>query len=114
MLCLNLALGDYMTIGEEIVVQLDRISGDHCKLMVEAPREVPVFRGAVLERSGKKRPDCVTDTPRWHRREIPWSRSKAQALKAMRTVLERMDGDDEDVRTLRRQLEHMFPSGEPD
>ena len=46
--------------------------------------------------------------------EIPWSRSKAQALKAMRTVLERMDGDDEDVRTLRRQLEHMFPSGEPD
>ena len=32
MLCLNLAPGDYVTIGGNVVVQLDRISGDRCKL----------------------------------------------------------------------------------
>ena len=113
MLCLNLNQGEYMTIGDNVVVQLDRISGDRCKLMVDAPREIPVLRGAVLERTGGERPGCVFDTPRWHRREIPWNRSKDQALAAMRALLERMDGEDEDVRTLRRQLEYLFPSGVP-
>ena len=27
MLCLNLTPGEYMTIGENVVVQLDRVSG---------------------------------------------------------------------------------------
>lgn len=102
MLCLNLAPGDYVTIGGNVVVQLDRISGDRCKLIMEAPREIPILRGAVLERTGGERPDCVFDTPRWHRREIPWSRSKAQTLAAMRALLKRMDSEDEDVQTLRR------------
>ena len=30
-----------------------------------------------------------------------------------RTLLERMDGEDEDVQALRRQLEYMFPSVVP-
>lgn len=111
MLCLNLNQGEYITIGDRVVVQVDRLSGERCKLVVNAPREIPVVRGEVLERSGGKRPDCVFDAPRWHTPEIPWNRSKAQALAAMRAVLARMDGDDEDVQTLRRQLEHMFPSG---
>ena len=59
MLCLNLNVGEYLTIGEDVVVQLDRITGDRCKLVVEAPREVPILRGEVLERNGGKRPDCV-------------------------------------------------------
>lgn len=113
MLCLNLNQGEYMTIGDNVVVQLDRISGDRCKLMVDAPREIPILRGAVLERTGGERPGCIFDTPRWHRREIPWNRSKDQALTAMRTLLERMDGEDEDVQTLRRQLEYLFPSVVP-
>ena len=49
------------------------------------------------------------DAPRYHRREIPWDRSKAQALQAMRALLNTMDGRDSDVQTLRRQLNHMFP-----
>lgn len=109
MLCLNLTPGEYMTIGDNVVVQLDRISGDRCKLMVQAPREIPVLRGEVLEREGGKRPACVFDAPRWHRQEVPWNRSKAQALAAMRTLLSQMDGRDSNVQTLRRQLEHMFP-----
>ena len=64
MLCLNLNVGEYLTIGEDVVVQLDRITGDRCKLVVEAPREVPILRGEVLERNGGKRPDCVFEAPR--------------------------------------------------
>lgn len=109
MLCLNLASGEYMTIGGNVVVQLDRISGDSCKLMIQAPREIPVVRGEVLERNGAERPDCVFSGPRGHRKEIAWNRSKAQALNAMRKLLSQMDGHDSNVQTLRRQLNHMFP-----
>lgn len=110
MLSLNLRPGEYMTIGGDVVVQLDRMSGDRCKLLIDAPRELTVLRGEVLERGGGQRPDCVLDAPRWHRREIPWDRSKAQALSAMRLLLEQMDGADENVRALRRQLNCMFPA----
>ena len=110
MLCLALKQGEYMTIGGDVVIQLDRIAGDRCKLVVQAPREVPVVRGAVLERAGKERPECVFDAPRYHKREIPWNRSKAQALQAMRKLLSQMDGRDDDVKALRRQLNHMFPT----
>ena len=63
----------------------------------------------MLERTGGKRPDCVFDGPRWHRREISWDRSKAQALAAMRLLLSQMDSGDSNVQALRRQLNHMFP-----
>ena len=109
MLCLTLAQGEYLTIGKDVVVQFDRMSGDHCKLVIQAPREIPVLRGEVLERSGGQRPACVFDAPRWRKREIPWDRSKAQALAAMRALLSQMDGGDSNVRTLRRQLNHIFP-----
>lgn len=109
MLCLSLATGEYMTIGENVVVQVDHIAGDSCKLMIQAPREVSVLRGEVLERSGRERPDCVFDTPRRHRRELPWNRSKDRALDSMRLLLSQMDGGDHDVQALRKQLDYMFP-----
>ena len=109
MLCLNLNQGEYMTIGEDIVVQLYHISGDRCKLMVDAPKEITILRGEVLERGGGQRPGCVFDGPRWHRKEIIWNQSRAQALSAMRRLLSQMDGGDSNVQTLRRQLNHMFP-----
>ena len=109
MLSLSLSLGNYLTIGDNVVVQLNSISGDRCKLTIDAPREVPIVRGKVHEREGGERPDSVFDNPIFHKRELPWDRSKAQALNAMRALLDRMDDDDEDVQTLRRQLSHMFP-----
>ena len=111
MLCLNLNQGEYLTIGEDVVVQLHSISGDRCKLVIHAPKEIPVLRGKVLERTGGQRPECVFDGPRWHRKEIIWDQSKAQALAAMRSLLSKMDGRDDDVKALRRQLNHMFPPG---
>lgn len=108
MLCLSLRTGDYLTIGDDVVLQLDRMTGDRCKLVIQAPREVPVLRGEVLERT-EKRPDCVIDKPRFRKKEVLWDRSKAQALTAMRKLLYQMDGKDENIKTLRRQLNHMFP-----
>ena len=72
MLSLNLRPGEYMTIGGDVVVQLDRMSGDRCKLLIDAPRELTVLRGEVLERGGGQRPDCVLSAPPRHRSEIPW------------------------------------------
>lgn len=98
-----------MTIGGDVVVQLDHISGDRCKLMIEAPRDMTILRGEVLERTGGERPDCVFDGPRRHRQEIVWSRGKAQALNSIRLLLGQMDGTNPDVKALRRQLEFIFP-----
>ena len=109
MLCLSLNQGEYMTIGEDVVVQLDQISGDRCRLVVHAPREVPILRGEVLERNGGRRPEGVYDSRRYHKKELVWDRSKAQALAAMRKVLSGMNSADSDVQALRRQLEHIFP-----
>lgn len=109
MLSLQLKTGDYMTIGGNVVVQLDRISGNRCKLMVQAPRDMAILRGEVLERTGGERPDCVFNGPRQHRQEVSWNRNKSQALIAMRRLLREMDGKDEAVKTLRRQLDFIFP-----
>ena len=54
MLCLNLSPGEYLTIGENVVVQMDRISGESCKLMIQAPREISILRGEVLEPDGRQ------------------------------------------------------------
>ncbi len=109
MLSLQLQPGDYMTIGDEVVVQLSRISGDRCKLMVQAPREMTILRGEVLERTGGARPECVMDGPHRHRQAIFWNRSKSQVVSSMRALLREMDGGDSNVRTLRRQLDFLFP-----
>ncbi len=52
MLCLSLLPGEYLTIGEDVVLQYDRTTGDRCRIVVNAPREIPIVRGAVLEREG--------------------------------------------------------------
>ena len=109
MLSLQLKTGDYMTIGEDVVVQLDHISGDRCKLMIEAPREMAILRGEVLERTGGERPECVLDGPRRHRQEVIWNRSKTQALNSIRLLLGQMDDANPNVKALRRQLDFIFP-----
>ena len=101
-----------MTIGDNVIIQLNDVSGSRCKLMVEAPREVPVVRGEVLERAGAERPECVMKTAPLSRSGpgLTWNRNKSQALIAMRRLLSQMDGGDDRVKDLRRQLDFLFPS----
>jgi len=109
MLCLSLSPGEYLTVGENVVLQLEGMTAERCRLVIDAPREIPIVRGKALERRGGQRPAAVLEKPRWHKAQVPWDRSKAQALTAMRKLLDQMDGRDQAVRDLRRQLNHMFP-----
>ena len=114
MLSLTISPGDYVTIGNNIILQFDHMTAGRCDLVIQAPREIPILRGEVLERGGAARPDCVFEKNRWRKVEIPWNRSKEQALRAMRKLLGSMDGEDESVKALRRQLNHMFPAAGKD
>ena len=70
MLSLQLKDGEYLTIGEDIVIQV--FSNSTIKLAIQAPREVPIVRGEVLERNGDQRPNCVFDA------KAPKSRPKSK------------------------------------
>ena len=57
MLSLQLKSGEYLTIGDNIVVQIFQLHGSAFRVEVTAPREIPIARGTVLEREGGKRPE---------------------------------------------------------
>lgn len=57
MLFLQLKSGEYLTIGEDIAIQVFKETGDRIRVAVKAPRNMTVLRGEVLERVGEDRPD---------------------------------------------------------
>ena len=59
MLSLMLKDGEYLTIGEDIVIQV--FTNSTVRVAVQAPRDMTVLRGEVLERNGEERPDCLYD-----------------------------------------------------
>jgi carbon storage regulator CsrA len=60
MLKLTLTPDEYILINDNIVLKLTEVVGGRVHLAMEAPREVPIVRGAVLEREGGSRPACLT------------------------------------------------------
>lgn len=59
MLCITMRKDDYITLGDSIVIQVEQLNDERVHLNINAPREVSILRGEVLERAGGKRPDCV-------------------------------------------------------
>ena len=59
MLSLQLNDGEYLTIGEDIVIQV--LTNSTIKVSVQAPRDKAILRGEVLERNGGDRPHCLYD-----------------------------------------------------
>ena len=55
MLSLQLKSGEYLTIGDDIVVQVFE-QGGAIRVAVKAPRELSILRGEIRERDGQ-RPD---------------------------------------------------------
>ena len=108
MLCISMRPSDYFLVGEDTVVQFDRLSGDRAHLIINAPREVPILRGDVLERQGGQRPDCVRNLSPRYIRQLPWNHAKKQALADLRETLAQMD-DGPEVRILREKLDCIFP-----
>ena len=60
MLFLQLKDKEYLTIGDDIVIQV--FTNSAVRVSVQAPRELTVLRGEVLERNGSQRPQAVFDT----------------------------------------------------
>lgn len=63
MLSLQLKSGDYLTIGEDVVVQVFKGTGSQFRVSVKAPRQVPILRGEIRERSGDRRPQGLLEHP---------------------------------------------------
>ena len=59
MLSLQLKDGEYLTIGEDIVVQV--FTTATIRVSVQAPKNMTILRGEVRERNGEPRPDCIHD-----------------------------------------------------
>ena len=59
MLSLQMKDGEYLTIGEDIVIQIFTTAA--VKVSVQAPKELTILRGELLERSGENRPDCLCE-----------------------------------------------------
>lgn len=57
MLFLQMKSGEYLTIGDEIAVQVFRDGSERIRVAVKAPRELTVLRGELWERDGTKRPE---------------------------------------------------------
>ncbi len=63
MLSMQMKSGDYVTIGENVVVQIFKESGPQFRISIKAPREIPIVRGKVLERNGNEKPEGLRDKP---------------------------------------------------
>ncbi len=49
MLVLTRRPGQYITIGEDIVVHISEVQGGNVRMAIEAPREVKIYRGEIYE-----------------------------------------------------------------
>ncbi len=126
MLSLQLKSGDYLTIGDDIAVQIFQQSGSAFSVAVKAPREIPILRGEVLEREGEGRPDGL----RSHRPQRPSKRVRnaknaeafaqrkermSAAALEMRGILDRMEMEADreslrgEIKALRERLELIAP-----
>lgn len=61
MLSLQMKSGDYVTIGNQVVVQVFKESGPQFRISIKAPKEISIVRGKVLERDGEQRPEGLLD-----------------------------------------------------
>lgn len=98
MLSLQLKSGEYITIGDDIVIQIFEQSGSTFRVAIKAPREVPILRGEVHERSGdrpdglhKRRPQSPSERKynRKHREE--WEQKREAKSSVLRTKLDSLD-----------------------
>jgi sRNA-binding carbon storage regulator CsrA len=115
MLKLTLLSNEYITINGDIVVQLSEIAGERAYLAIDAPRNVPIVRGTVLEREGVDRPACLTQPQNKARtrkdKMYHWNAKQENAAESMRQCLDRLEQENlPEAAYLRQQLEKIVPS----
>lgn len=132
MLSLQMKSGEYLTIGDNIVVQIFRGSGPAFQVSIKAPREIPVVRGELLERGGGERPGGLLNRRSKSRsdqihaakqlQKLAVRRERAQAaherqaaaVEEMQNILSRMEHSaaQEEIEALRAQLERFVDAEE--
>ncbi len=116
MLLLSLMQDDYFVIRDDIVLRVVDIGSARCQIGVYASPDIPVTRGAVLERNGGKRPACLANIARKKHKVAKdalfyWNNSRSQAVKALERLAEQLEGQGavEEARTLRVQIAQILP-----
>lgn len=117
MLSLSLLPDEYVSIGNgNIIVQVVRVAGGRADLRIAADRSIPVVRGAILEREGNPRPDCLAPPPKKKPRQqrdllYAWNDDRERAVRAMHRVIEHLEqkGDCVEADQLRTQLKRLIP-----
>lgn len=101
MLSLQLKSGDYITIGNDVVVQVFKGSGPEFQVSIKAPREIPIVRGKVLERGGVQRPDGL------HDKATKSPSRQIQSARRMEKLAQMRDADAKKRQTHAQALEDM-------
>ena len=117
MLKLSLLPDEYLVINDSIVVQLSRVAGGRADLAIDAPKSVPIVRGAVLERNGGTRPGCLAPPSRKKARTyrdqvFRWNDDRERAVRVMKQVIDRLEqsGAGGEAKVLRTQLDRIIPA----
>ena len=119
MLSLQMKSGEYLTIGENIAVQVFQ-AGSSFRVSVQAPREIPILRGEVRERTAErpegllnKRPKSPADQKRDARklaerrqRQQELRQDRVELMQQMDRLLDKMGGPEAD-QTQGKDLEGM-------
>ena len=128
MLTLNLNEGEYITVGDNIVIQAYP-EGKRVTLRVDAPREIPVLRGSVQEKRGAPKPEALAQagerksrakaksmgqqlrSERYFEKVDRWQARKDAARDAFETMERVLAGMEpgETKRVLQEQLDRLFP-----
>ena len=124
MLSLNLKEGEYVTIGEDIVVQTFPF-GSQTQVLIEAPRELTILRGKLHERSGDAKPDSLVSGKRKPSKSPSDLRHSAKRLEKLAAYQAKKDdakaaideigamlntmGETQESKWLRQRLERIAP-----
>ncbi len=117
MLKLSMLPEEYLTVNDNIVVQVTRVAGGRAYLAVDAPKDIPIMRGKVLERTGGERPACLLPpsgkkTRHYRDRVFRWNDDRERAVRAMKQVMDRLEqnGAGDEAALLRTQLDRIIPT----
>lgn len=106
MLSLRLKSGEYLTIGENITLQVFKQAGSAVCVEIQAPREVPILRGAVHERSGERPDGLLAERPKsLARRRYDTKRQEAWLEKKAERERQHQRAEEERRDTLRELTE---------
>ena len=117
MLILRRKKNESLLIGDNIRITIIECAGDGVRLAIDAPKSVPIVRGAVLERNGGMRPGCLAPPPRKKARTyrdqvFRWNDDRERAVRIMKQVIDRLErsGAGGEAKVLRTQLDRIVPA----